>query len=470
MLFSSLVFLWIFLPCVIALYFIVPRAGKNAVLLIASLFFYAWGEPVYVLLMLGSITLNWVSGLALSVVQKKAARSWVLFGAIAANLGLLAYFKYFDFFAKIGNAVLGGEAIALRSVVLPLGISFYTFQALSYVIDYYRGEIPVQKNWFLLALYISFFPQLVAGPIVRYSDIEHQLAQRETSWEAAAYGVKRFLYGLAKKVLLANTFARTADDIFGLAPEQMSTAVAWLGTILYTLQIYYDFSGYSDMAIGLGKLFGFTFPENFNYPYISASVQEFWRRWHMTLSGWFRSYLYIPLGGNRKGMARTLINLLVVFACTGLWHGASWQFVAWGLYHGMFLLIERVFLGKWLAKRGVKPLAHIYTTLVFTLGWVLFRAPGLHAALGTFRAMLLPTAGSAAFPLGRFLDAKLVLLLVLGILGCGIVQTVWPRVRARLYDETRVHVWECVYQFALFFLCVMNLVSSTYNPFIYFRF
>ena len=292
----------------------------------------------------------------------------------AANLLLLGYFKYFDFAAGALNALLGHETVPLRNIALPLGISFYTFQALSYVIDLYRGEIKVQKNWFLLALYVSFFPQLIAGPIVRYADVEEQLARRTETAMKAAVGIKRFLYGLAKKVLLANTFALAADEIFGLAARDASTAVAWAGAVFYALQIYYDFSGYSDMAIGLGRIFGFHFMENFNYPYLAASVQEFWRRWHISLSTWFRSYLYIPLGGNRKGKARTLVNLMIVFLCTGLWHGANWQFVAWGVYYGLFLIAERLWLKPVLEKHRLA--GHIYTLVVVLAAWVIFRAPG----------------------------------------------------------------------------------------------
>ena len=467
MLFSSLVFLWIFLPVTFIAYRLFPASWRNGLLLCASLLFYAWGEPLYILLMLASITLNWVSGLALK--KFASAQKTVLACSVAANLGLLAYFKYFDFAASLLNSLAARQLVPLREIALPLGISFYTFQALSYVIDLYRREIKVQKSWFSLALYVSFFPQLIAGPIVRYTDIEHQLAHRTLSADATAYGIKRFLYGLAKKVLLANAFARTADEIFGLPVAEMSTAVAWLGTVLYALQIYYDFSGYSDMAIGLGRMFGFSFPENFNYPYISASVQEFWRRWHISLSTWFKSYLYIPLGGNRKGTVRTIVNLMIVFFCTGLWHGASMQFVAWGVYYGVFLILEKLFLGKWLAKKGAKPFAHLYTLFVVLTAWVLFRAPGLHAALSMLRTMLLPTQGGAAYPLLRFVDAKLVFLMMIGVIFCGPVQAVFPKLRKALY-ESRVTIAESVWQLVLLMLCVMMLVSSTYNPFIYFRF
>ena len=290
MLFSSLVFVWLFLPAVFLLYKIVPGIGaKNALLLLASLLFYGWGEPTYIILMLASVTINWLSGLAVNGLKK--GRGAALAVSVAVNLGLLGYFKYFDFLASAINALTGGGTIALRDIALPLGISFYTFQALSYVIDLYRGEIKAQKNWFTLALYVSFFPQLIAGPIVRYADVETALRSRTQTVDEITYGIRRFLYGLAKKVILANAFAAGADEIFGLSVQDVSTPLAWMGALLYAMQIYYDFSGYSDMAIGLGSMFGFHFPENFNYPYLSASVREFWRRWHMWLSTWFRGYL-----------------------------------------------------------------------------------------------------------------------------------------------------------------------------------
>ena len=469
MLFSSLVFLWLFLPIVAGLYYFMPktwRAGKNGLLMVASLLFYGWGEPVYILLMLCSITLNWCAGLC--VWKMRSAKKFVLAGAVAANLLLLGYFKYFDFAADAVNALLGHAAISLRDIALPLGISFYTFQALSYVIDLYRGEIKVQKNWFLLALYVSFFPQLIAGPIVRYADVEQQLACRTESSMLVAVGIKRFVYGLAKKVLLANTFALVADEIFGLSSGQVSTAVAWTGALFYALQIYYDFSGYSDMAIGLGKMFGFRFMENFNYPYLSASVQEFWRRWHISLSTWFRNYLYIPLGGNRKGKKRTLFNLMIVFLCTGLWHGANWQFVAWGVYYGVFLIAERIWLKPVLEKHRIA--GHVYTLVVVLAAWVIFRAPGLREGVLWLKAMFLPTMGSAAYPLMRFLDAKRIVFALAGILLCGPLQALAPKWKAALYREDRIWFAECAIQLVLLLLCVTSLVSSTYNPFIYFRF
>ena len=468
MLFSSLVFLWIFLPVVFLGCRVLPLRGQNALLLVASLLFYGWGEPVYLFLMLGSITLNWVGGL---IIDKTSggARKAALGAVVAANLLLLGYFKYYGFVADTIDGLLHSEVLPMRDIALPIGISFYTFQAMSYVIDLYRGHYPVQKNWFRLALYISFFPQLIAGPIVQYGQIEQQLGNRKLFSEQTAYGIKRFCWGLGKKVILANAFAAKADEIYGLAPESASTALAWLGAVYYTLQMYYDFSGYSDMAIGLGEMFGFHFAENFNYPYLSRTVSEFWRRWHISLSSWFRDYLYIPLGGNRRGKAKTLRNLFIVFLVTGLWHGANWQFVAWGIWHGMFLIIERIWLRKKL-ESWPAVIGHVYTLVSVMLGWVIFRAPGLRAGLVWMRAMILPTQGSAAYPVTRYLDDRTILLLAAGILLCGLAQRLWPRLKKALYDREAPGPVQSAAMLACLFGCIMLLVSSTYNPFIYFRF
>lgn len=468
MLFSSLVFLWLFLPIVFILYRILPHDGQNLLLLVASLLFYGWGEPRYLLLMLFSITVNWVGGLWIDHCNGKKRRA-VLAAVVLINLGLLGYFKYYSFAADTLASLLGGQVLPIRQIALPIGISFYTFQAMSYCIDLYRGEIQVQKSWLRLALYISFFPQLIAGPIVQYSAVEQQLESRTLDLQGTAYGAKRFIYGLAKKVIIANAMAMRADEIYGLAPEQASTGLAWLGALFYALQLYYDFSGYSDMAIGLGRMFGFRFPENFNYPYISASITELWRRWHMSLSGWFREYLYIPLGGSRKGRKRQVFNLLVVFFATGLWHGASWQFVIWGIWHGVMIVLEKLFLLDWL-KRCPRWAGRVYTMLNFVLSVVIFRAPGLRAGLGWLRAMLLPAAGSGAYPCLRYLDGRTVLLALAGIALCGPLQTMLPKLKASLYKEETPGPVQGTVLLGLLFLCVMLLVSGTYNPFIYFRF
>lgn len=468
MLFSSLVFLWIFLPAVFLACRLLPLRGQNLLLLAASLLFYAWGGPSYLVLMLVSITLNWVGGLLLERCSGKA-RAAVLAAVLAGNLALLGYFKYYSFAAGILNRLAGWPVLPARDIALPIGISFYTFQAMSYVIDVYRRDCPVQRNWLRLALYISFFPQLIAGPIVQYNQIALQLTDRRVTTQDMAYGIKRFCWGLGKKVILANAFAAKADEIYGLAPGDASTGLSWLGALFYTLQIYYDFSGYSDMAIGLGELFGFHFPENFHYPYLSASVTEFWRRWHMSLSGWFRDYLYIPLGGNRRGRLRTLVNLFLVFLVTGLWHGASWQFVAWGVVHGLLLILERLFLKRWL-ERLPAAAGHLYTLLCVVLAWVLFRAPGLRAGLLWLRAMVLPTAGSGAYPVLRYLDGRILLVLAAGLLLCGPLQALLPKLKEQLYTRRAPGAAQSAALLATLAACVMLLVSSTYNPFIYFRF
>ena len=470
MLFSSLVFLWLFLPVVLLVYQLLPGIrAKNALLLLASLFFYGWGEPKYILLMLVSITLNYLGGLCLGRFGTAPARKAALVCTVAANLGLLGYFKYYTFAANTLAALAGRQLLPVREIALPLGISFYTFQAMSYVIDLYRGKTAVQKNWFRVALYVSFFPQLVAGPIVLYTQVENQLSSRSVSLTRFSYGVKRFLYGLGKKVILANGFATRADQVFALEPGLVSTPLAWLGTLYYTLQIYYDFSGYSDMAIGLGQMFGFDFPENFNYPYLSKTVSEFWRRWHMTLSGWFRDYLYIPLGGNRKGSVRTLVNLFVVFLATGLWHGANWQFVAWGLWYGVLLILERTVL-KPILPRLPAWLSHLYALFFILCGWVIFRAPGLRAGVLWLKAMVLPAAGFAAYPLTRYLDPRTLLLVAAGLALCGPVQALFPRFKAALYNKEVTGPLQAAVLLVIGFGCTVLLVSGTYNPFIYFRF
>ena len=341
MVFSSMIFLWLFLPLVLFFYFISNNKLKNIILLIFSLIFYAWGESKYILLMLLSIFINYLFGILIDKFRKHDKLFLVL--AVITNLGLLGYFKYFNFFVNVVNKINGETLVGFRDIVLPIGISFYTFQILSYVIDLYRKEIKVQKNILNLALYVSFFPQLIAGPIVKYKDVDNEINNRKVDLKLFASGVRRFVYGLGKKVLLSNTLALVVDTIYSYNVSQLNTPLVWIAIIAYTFQIYFDFSGYSDMAIGLGRMFGFHFLENFNLPYISQSITEFWRRWHISLSTWFKEYLYIPLGGNRKGKIRTYLNLFIVFFATGLWHGASFNFIAWGLYYGVFLIIEKLF-------------------------------------------------------------------------------------------------------------------------------
>ncbi len=469
MLFSSMIFLWLFLPITLVAYFIIDKKYKNLLLTIVSLIFYAWGEPKYVVLILIVIFINYVYGLLIDRFNKNKKLLIVL--CIATNLAILAYFKYYNFIVMNVNRVVGSEIFGLKQIILPIGISFYIFQTLSYVVDLYRGEIKVQKNIINLALYTSFFPQLIAGPIVKYHDIAEQINSRTITKEKFAYGIKRFIYGLSKKVIISNMVAEVVDNILAIDTSMLSRSVMWLAILLYTLQIYYDFSGYSDMAIGLGKMFGFDILENFNYPYISKSVTEFWRRWHISLSTWFKEYVYIPLGGNRKGKYRTYINLSIVFLLTGIWHGASFNFVLWGLLHGFFMVIERVFLLKVIEKNWfTKILGHIYTLGVVIIAWALFRAESLRQGLGYIKVMLLGNDNAYAYGIEQFVDNKLILIVIIAVAFCGIVQSLFKKLKTALFDEENIVFVESVIQLILFGICIMLLVNNTYNPFIYFKF
>ena len=392
MVFSSTIFLFFFLPLTLLAYFVVGPRGRNLILLAASLLFYAWGETVYLLVMLFSIAANYLFGLLIDQARQRGRRGRLAFVfAVATNLGLLGFFKYANFFVDNLNQVLpvlGLAPMDIGRVHLPIGISFFTFQALSYIIDLYRNETAVQRSLLNFALYKALFPQLIAGPIVRYRDVAREIEQRTVSLDDFASGVQRFIIGLGKKVLIANVMGRAADTIFATPAETLPATLAWIGAIAFMLQIYFDFSGYSDMAIGLGRMFGFHFLENFNYPYIARSIREFWRRWHISLSTWFRDYLYIPLGGNRHGAARTGANLLLVFLLCGLWHGASWTFLIWGVYHGIFLVLERVPAVRRLLDRLPAPVQHAYVLLVVLVGWVFFRADTFAHALAYLEAMV----------------------------------------------------------------------------------
>ena len=466
MLFSSVPFLFYFLPAALILYFLVPGRLKNFILLLASLFFYAWGEPKYVLLMLVSIVQGYLFGLLVEKHRGEKASKLFLALSVLVSLGLLGYFKYADFFLSSVNAVTG-LSLPLLKLSLPIGISFYTFQVLSYVIDVYRGETAAQKSFIDLAAYVSLFPQLIAGPIVRYSDVAGQLRDRTHSVSAAAEGVRRFTVGFAKKVLLANQFGALASAY--KQTQDASVLFVWLCALAFLLQVYFDFSGYSDMAIGLGRILGFRFPENFNYPYISASITEFWRRWHISLGSWFRDYLYIPLGGSRKGKARQLLNILIVWLATGLWHGAAWTFVLWGLWFAVLLLIEKLWLLPLLERRRV--LAHVYTLFFVTLGFVLFDADSAAQALSRIGAML----GAGGLPLS---SAQAVYylksygpLLLFGIL-CA---TPLPKKALSALREKRgaKSVLDALEPIALLVPLLIGtafLVDGSFNPFLYFRF
>ncbi len=482
MVFTEPFFLFVFLPCTLLAYWALPARWRNSVLLIASLAFYAIGQQSDVLVLLSSIGVNAAAGFVLATSRSAGARAAVVVAGIVANLAILAWFKYSGFLTSNLDAVIerfGWQGLAIPAVALPVGISFFTFQAMSYLIDVKRGDARSARNPFDLALYIALFPQLVAGPIVRFSTISEQIRHRRVAPEDVEAGARRFIVGLAKKVLVANSVAVSVDQIFGLPPEQLSTSLVWTASLLYTLQIYFDFSGYSDMAIGLGRIFGFRFEENFNYPYVSRSITEFWRRWHISLSTWFRDYLYIPLGGNRRGPIRTYFNLAVVFLLCGLWHGASWLFVAWGGYQGLFLIIERLGLGD-LLERTPRLVRHLYAMLVVVIGWTIFRvATGPNESsddfslLGTCLASMLglhqPTVERS--PL-EFVEPMAAIAAACGIVGSMPVvpwSAAWSRRRSG-WPLAAVKVGAVVACLILMILSVMSIASGAYNPFIYFQF
>lgn len=466
MLFSSMTFIFLFLPLVCGLYFLVRRhiTLANLLLLVASIFFYAWGEPRYVIIMLMTILVNYLGARGINKFPNR--RRLILWATILINLGVLVYFKYFNFILDNVNAVFSMDAKFI-DVIMPIGISFYTFQAMSYLIDVYRGDVPVQKNIYKLALYICLFPQLVAGPIVKYHDVADQIDHRRITFDNVSYGVKRFIIGLAKKMMLANTLGVVADTIFAQSVSEFGPGVAWLGAIAYTFQLFYDFSGYSDMAIGLGHIFGFKFLENFNYPYISKSITEFWRRWHISLSTWFKEYLYIPLGGNRVSRRRTYINLAIVFLATGIWHGAAWTFVFWGIWHGLFIVIER--LTGWHKKQGgmgLTVLQHLYTILIFVIGWVIFRADNMHYAI-KYIGNMFGFGGNGVYSLSYYMGPiEMVALGAAVVCAVPVFKNLIQLGRPYVRRDWIINIW-----LGLLFLGSWILVAaSTYNPFIYFRF
>ena len=467
MVFSSLTFLSIFLPVVFGLHLIIPSLlGKNILLIIASLLFYAYGEPIYVLLMIGSTIVNYVAGRLLGRFGKNRA---VLAAAVIANLGMLVVFKYSAMVVDFVNGLLG-TAIPVPELALPIGISFFTFQALSYVIDVYRGDVPAERNYLDVLLYISFFPQLIAGPIVKYHDIAAQIRDRRVTAAATAKGLRRFCIGLGKKVLIANNCAVAVDWLFAQAPGDLNVIAAWTAALAYLLQIYFDFSGYSDMAIGMGHMFGFTIKENFNYPYVSTSIREFWRRWHISLSTWFKEYLYIPLGGNRRGAARTMLNRVIVFFLCGLWHGASWTFVVWGLLHGAFMIFETAVP----VKKMPRAIGHIYALLVVCLTFVIFRADTLGQGFAIIGQMFCGwNFDNAAMVIAlRQLTPVFLLAFTAGAIGAFPVREVaarWlGRQRAALSHGGRALAYGA--SVLVLALCFLALSSGAYNPFIYFRF
>lgn len=472
MVFSSAIFLFCFLPVVLLIYYLLKIEYRNAFLLCASLIFYAWGEPKFVFIIILSILINYIFGLLLHFSQKKYGsllNKLIMLVGVAANCGLLFYYKYYDFFISNVDGILGFN-MPLKHIVLPIGISFFTFQGLSYVIDVYQKKVDVQKDLLKLALFISFFPQLIAGPIVRWIDVHNQIDERLCTVDKFAEGVRRFVLGLGKKVIIANTLGAVADNIFGLPYHQNSQASAWIGIICYSFQIYFDFSGYSDMAIGLAKMFGFDFKENFNYPYISKSVTEFWRRWHISLSTWFRDYLYIPLGGNRTG--NVYVNLLIVFAVTGLWHGAAWNFIVWGLWHGIFLIVERLLRQSKINIKVPAGITWFYTMLIAVIGWVFFRAPDLGYAMNYLKIMFgVIDPYAVGFSVWYHLNPMVITMLIVACVGSTpIYKYMTERVEA--YSESNgIGLFiQNVYVALLLVMSSMFVSTSTYNPFIYFRF
>lgn len=464
MLFSSIPFLYYFLPCVLLFYFIVPKAFKNAVLLISSLIFYAWGEPTYVILMIVTIAVGYGGGLLIERAKTKTQAKWAMLASVGICLVFLGYFKYADFFIENFSALTGLSIPALR-ITLPIGISFYTFQIISYIIDVYRRDVKARKNPVALAAYVTMFPQLIAGPIVRYSDIERELDERRHTFEQTAYGIRRFVIGLSKKVLVANILGELCD-VFK-ASDDTSVLFYWLYAVAFSLHLYFDFSGYSDMAIGLGKIFGFHFPENFNYPFISKSITEFWRRWHMSLGTWFRDYVYIPLGGNRVSTPRWFFNIFVVWFLTGFWHGAGWNFIVWGLMFAVLLVIEKLWLKKWLDKIAV--FRHIYVLFFILISFVIFNAADMGEAARYIGSMLgfggIPVVSDEFF---YYLRSYGVILIAAVVGATPLIKTAADKLSGKL--PRVINTVEPVVLVVLTLLITAYLVDGSFNPFLYFRF
>jgi alginate O-acetyltransferase complex protein AlgI len=477
MVFSSTAFLFLFLPLVLGVHFFAGESKRNGVLLVASLGYYAWGESRFLPLVLLSVSCNYLFGMLIGFVRNARARKLVVTLAAVGNVAVLIRYKYAAFFGEGLNELLRRfpklhAPLLLEPIALPLGISFFTFHVLSYVVDVYRGQVKALRNLPLLCLYVLFFPQLVAGPIVRYHEIADQLTHRQITLEDLAVGIERFVIGFGKKLLIANVTGEIADGIFGLPPGELNASLAWLGICAYALQVYFDFSGYSDMAIGLARMFGFRFPENFNYPYIARSMTEFWQRWHLSLSRWFRDYVYIPLGGNRRGRLRTYTNLTLVFLLCGLWHGASWNFVLWGALHGTFLVIERAGFLR-IIERAWSPLRHAYCGILILISWVPFRAPTLALSGAFLKAMLgHGTGNGVVYRALNYLDNEQLLALAVGVVGSTPLLP-WLARRAprrSLVGMTVCDLTKLAAMVAIALVAAMRLSSGTYNSFIYFRF
>ncbi|SOB90702.1 alginate O-acetyltransferase complex protein AlgI [Ureibacillus xyleni] len=474
MVFSSLIFLYVFLPIVIILYFISPKWFRNTLLLIASLFFYAWGEPKYVVLMLLSIIVNYIMGIVIDKADAKSKRLTLLIVTILINLAILGYYKYAGFFIDIYSDITG-QNIVWEAVPLPIGISFYTFQAVSYIIDVYRKDVKANRSLIDLSLFITLFPQLVAGPIVRYQTIDEQIKSRFTSSSDLMVGTRRFIQGLGKKVLIANPMGEVADQIFALSAGDLTTGTAWIGIIAYSLQIYFDFSGYSDMAIGLARIFGFRFEENFNYPYISQSITEFWRRWHISLSSWFRDYVYFPLGGSRVSHQwKVYRNLLIVWTLTGFWHGASWTFMAWGFYYGIIICLEKKFILKWLEKIP-RLFRHVYVLILVMIGWVFFRADNFSYSWDYIKTMFFMTEnGSYDYNTIVYLMDYAIYFVAAIVLAIPVYMMYqkWSETKAEnsIGFAIPLRILQTVLYVGLILIITMFLVNATHNLFIYFRF
>ena len=474
MVFSSLLFLFRFLPAVLILYYIAPRKLRNVILLLFSLFFYAWGEPKYVFLMLFTITMDFFIGKGIDKAkkegnQKKAKR--FLMTSILVDLSILGFFKYADFLIGTVNT-LTGAGIPLLGIPLPIGISFFTFQTMSYTIDVYKGNTEVQKNWIKYGTYVSMFPQLIAGPIVQYKTIAEQMEHRKENTSDFSEGIHRFMIGLGKKVLIANNIGALWDAIAVLPVDGLAAGTAWLGALAYTFQIYFDFSGYSDMAIGLGAILGFHFPENFNYPYIATSVTDFWHRWHISLSTWFKEYVYIPLGGNRKGLARQILNILIVWTLTGIWHGAGWNFLFWGLWFALFLILEKLFLGE-LLKNAPVVFGRVYTLTVVLISWVFFALEKPGEILAYLQAMFGLNGVGLMNTQAMFLGNEYLVLLIIALVACLPVGSLLiHRLKSSKTGPAMAlyRVGEKVIPAALLILSVAYIVDASYNPFLYFRF
>ncbi len=483
MVFSSTIFLFLFLPFTLALYFIVPQRFRNLLLLTASLFFYAWGEAVYVLIMLFSIFANYIFGMWVDRVREQRSVKWIIAFSVFLNVGLISMFKYANFIVNNINELLSLiniPQIELSPVHLPLGISFFTFQAISYVIDVYRKDAEAHKDPIKIALYISCFPQLIAGPIVRYRDVAKEIVNRVITLDLFAYGVKRFIIGLGKKLIIANTLAVPTDKIFSISPDELTSPIACIGLVLFALQIYFDFSGYSDMAIGLGRMLGFHFLENFNYPYISRSISEFWTRWHISLSTWFRDYIFISMGGSRTGSVRVYFNLFTIFFLCGLWHGASWNFVIFGMTHGFFMVSERLGFEKWL-KKFPRPFAHIYFLVALLLSLVMFRSETIPYIIGYYKAIFgFSSSTGLKYNLGMFFNVEVTITFILGIIGSVPIIPLITRYKDKLSSQLSDNfsnkfngIFDATEVMALILILILStlqLSAGTYNPFIYFRF